>query len=140
VAVAAGVDMASGTVDAISKTLKTIPDVLPDSMTLNPTITPVLDLSGVKKDAGQLNNMLTGGKISMGTSVVSARNAGTGFQDNVDSVNAGTTVTGNANTIFNQYNNSPKALSSAELYRQTRNQLSATKSQLPTTQKGVVVV
>lgn len=33
---------------------------------------------------------------------------------------------------FNQYNNSPKALSNAEIYRRTKNQLSVAKGALTT--------
>jgi hypothetical protein len=46
-------------------------------------------------------------------------------------VSAAATVSKTVN--YNQYNNSPKSLSAAEIYRQTNNQLSRTKKILEDT-------
>jgi hypothetical protein len=49
-------------------------------------------------------------------------------QQNADA--AGTTPAQETNVTFNQYNNSPKALSDIDIYRQTNNQISKAKGVL----------
>jgi hypothetical protein len=101
-----------------------------DHVNLNPVITPVLDLTNVKSSAAQLGGMLSITPIRV---TASASAAARGFQDNLDAQTMipadGTTPAGD--TIYNQYNNSPAALSTADIYRQTKNQLSAKKGELP---------
>lgn len=125
-------DVADKTLNSLGKSMAKVSDILPDTVDLNPVITPVLDLTGVQKDAGRLGTMLSPGVISLDASIASARNAGIGFQTSQDARNTGPGgVVKAGDTIYNQNNYSPKALSSAEIYRQTKNQLSATKGALP---------
>ncbi len=88
-------------------------DSIGDGEDWNPVIKPVLDLSGVNPGLKNLNAIVS----------TKAQNAADEAIQN-----------GSANTAqniwsptFNQYNNSPKALSRTEIYRQTKNQFSALK-------------
>jgi len=88
-------------------------------------------LSGVRKDASQIGSIVGGGVISPTTSNTSARNARAGFNQN-NTANGGPNGSPRVgNVTYVQNNNSPKALSEAEIYRQTNNQLSKTKGALP---------
>lgn len=78
-----------------------------------PVITPVLDMSGVEPGLRNLN-AIAGYRAPKVAEMNTRMDAG----DNADSP---------SNITFNQYNNSPKALSRLEIYRQTRNQLSMMK-------------
>ena len=79
----------------------------------NLVITPILDLSQVQNGANRLSGLLAQ------NSMISANAINNGFSQNGGVVGGG--------IVFNQYNNSPKALSQIDIYRQTRNQLSAAK-------------
>lgn len=87
----------------------------------NPKITPVVDLSNVHKSASTIPKIFTGvgGSFALAADV-SATVGGT--KSKTASLGAAT-----SSTTFNQYNNSPKALSAVEIYRQTSNQLSVVK-------------
>ena len=58
---------------------------------------------------------------SLPSSAVKITEAISKLSDKIDTLDAGSTT-------FNQYNTSPKALSTADIYRQTRNQISMAKS------------
>jgi hypothetical protein len=67
-------------------------------------------------------------KIDLQSSTTSAQQASSGFQANRDPADQTDPANQAPGTVqFNQYNNSPKALSSAEIYRQTKNVLSKAK-------------
>lgn len=89
---------------------------------LNPTITPVIDLSGAKKGFDDISTMAAALSpiVSTAAAFASAPNNVTGSGQL-----AGTTIN------FNQTNTSPKALDAATIYRQTKNQLSQAKGALP---------
>jgi hypothetical protein len=70
--------------------------------------------------------------VTVGASYSSANSAAVGYESNQDAAAdaaAGSVV--NNNLTYTQNNNSPKALSSAEIYRQTNNQLSTIQEALP---------
>lgn len=111
--------------DALAKTV----EMAQDMVDLNPTITPVIDLTGAKKGFDDLAAMAAAGLAP----VTSAQAAGT-IMDLTKASAAGegsTIVAGGTNITFNQTNTSPVALSSAEIYRQTKNSLSRVKGALP---------
>lgn len=98
---------------------------------LRPQITPVLDLSSVAKEAGKLGAMLGTEPLNVSGSYAVAANMARVM--NAQNGSDSTTVANDSNVqnvVFNQYNNSPKELSSAEIYRQTRNQISRAKEAL----------
>jgi len=82
----------------------------------DPVITPVLDLSKVQAGVRTLNNTISANQA------VGARASFNNLQNGQ--------LSGNGNIIFNQVNNSPKALSRIEIYRDTRNLFAQAKGAL----------
>lgn len=131
--IAAATTMATDTVDALSKGFGNTKDIWNNAFGENadPTIRPVLDLSQVEEQAGRLDEILpkeeiTGTLATTATAQLAgrvARSTPTRTDGNAisETYNQGTSL------VFNQYNNSPKALSEAEIYRQTRNQIEQVK-------------
>jgi len=118
--------------DALGQTLSGVSDLMSSGIDLNPTITPVLDLSSIKKNSSQIGSLLAVKPISIDSSLASAKAASADISSNQDDLGtASDTPEGSGNTIYNQYNSSPKALSEVEIYRQTKNQLSVAKGALP---------
>lgn len=96
----------------------------------NPVITPVFDLSQLKAGASAINGMLSTPKLE----VDGMRGMATATRDDIqhsddDRMEA---YSNQAPIQFTQINNSPKALSNAEIYRRTKNQLSVAKGALTT--------
>jgi len=129
-AVSATKNMGEQITDALSNTLSNVGRELDGDVDLNPRITPVLDLSKVQKDSNLIDGMFAGKTINLDTSIAQASMLSS-------SVKAGEGVLGQAsapsgtNINLTQYNNSPKAISPAETYRQTKNALSVAKGALP---------
>lgn len=128
IAVNSTVGMGEEMIDSMSKTLDGLSKVIGSDLgEFNPTITPVLDLSKVKKDASEISNLLDLPDFKVGTTFTQAKDASVGFdlnripRDDDGNDGSGDTV------IYNQINNSPKALSAVEIYRQTGNLISRTK-------------
>lgn len=121
------------TVEAMRKSISDMHDILAVETDMNPTIAPVLDLTEFRKGAAQIGSELSDKHISIDDAYAKAKYASFGYQSNqaakleslLPSVSQPT-----AEITYNQYNQSPKALSSAEIYRQTKNQLSVTKGAL----------
>jgi tape measure domain-containing protein len=120
-------------IESLKNTLTGISGLVNDNVNLNPVITPVLDLTDVKKSAATLGNAFGNTPVRITASVSSANAAANGFQDNLDNRPGGPDDGQAPMTELNytQINNSPKALSTADIYRQTKNQLSAKKGELP---------
>jgi hypothetical protein len=105
--------------------------MVPDMVDLQPTITPVLDVSQLRNSATGLDSIFGSRSLSVGASVTSASLAASA----INKVQEGYTGTGSDSEVssaitFVQNNLSPKALSEAEIYRQTNNQLSKLKGAL----------
>lgn len=115
---------------SMKKTISGVSNEINDSMDLSPTIRPVLDLSSVRRNAALLDTMLTPKAIDVNTAYIAARQVSDIQRANEDS-RIETDTSGGDTFNYNQYNTSPKALSSAEIYRQTKNQLSTAKGGLP---------
>ena len=112
------IDSMSKTLDGLSRALGT------DLMDFNPTITPVLDLSRVQKDAGTIEDLLNMPKFDVTGSYGSAKSAGSGFEANRTDDGEPANETQAPTYKFEQNNYSPKALSEVEIYRQTNNLIS----------------
>lgn len=117
------------TIDTFRKSLSGLSDALVSDMDTDPTIRPILDLSALKKDASQIGSILGTSDITATASYSSAKDAAQNYRRPGDAsgdngANAGQTIE------FKQYNSSPKALSEAEIYRNTKNQISAAKGAL----------
>lgn len=119
--------MGDAAVDSMKKTILGLGDLIAADVDMNPVIAPVLDLSNIKRDASQLGSLL-GAPISIDGSMV--RDASGGFNANQEALAALLAAEGPAPIQFTQINNSPKALSSAEIYRLTNNQISVAKGAL----------
>ena len=89
-----------------------------------PTIRPVLDLSDVESKSRTLSAMFSTSQAMGISASMSNRNRVDESQNGNDNAKSGNTYE------FNQYNYSPKALSPADIYRQTKNQFAAMKGEL----------
>ena len=123
----ASANMGKTAILSMTKTLSTLSDALPNTKDLQPVISPVLDLTAVKQGASQIPDMFKGDPISV--EAAASRIASIYQNDYLNTPNAtnnySTPPTRNGPPItFIQNNNSPTALSSADIYRQTKNQLS----------------
>jgi tape measure domain-containing protein len=115
--------------ESLRASLSHVPDILSE-IDAQPTIRPVLDLSDVRKGAAFLNGMMPGShRISVGAAYSNAKEASAGYKANQDAFSTGF-VAHHTEVNYTQNNTSPKALSSAEIYRQTSNQLSKAKGAL----------
>lgn len=102
----------------------------------NPKITPVIDLSEIRRGAQELNNTMSDRQLMFDSSFSKAKDASFRYQVNREALAAASEkseVVAGTKLEYNQYNTSPKALSEAEIYRQTKNQLSTLKGALNAT-------
>lgn len=122
-------NLGSAMVDSMGKTLAGLSKALgTDLIDFDPTITPVLDLTQVKKDASTIDDLLKLPAFDVSTTRSSASDAGSGFESNrSDEGENGSGGTSGNTTVFNQTNNSPKTLDPIEIYRQTKNLISQTR-------------
>ena len=113
--------LADASYKGVSETIKKVAAYVESGIDdAQPTIRPVLDLTDVSDGFNSLNAMFSR-RQAVG---ISARmNDATLTGDTGESL----TGTSGGNWTFIQNNNSPKALSTAEIYRQTRNQFSRVK-------------
>lgn len=116
-------------IESLRSSMSGISDILTTDADFTLIIRPVLDLTDVKKDANQIGSMLTPAPLKLDTSSAKARDASAGYSANRAAQQA---VSESSTTSFEytQINNSPKALPRAEIYRQTKNQLSTVKGAL----------
>lgn len=122
-------------VDGLNKSITGINDTIVGNIDMNPTIRPVLDLSAIKKDSTVLDSLLTPSSMTVGTSYNQASSIAsdkTATQQADTAVQQDSQTTGSTNISFIQNNTSPIALTVAELYRQTKNQISIAKGNLAT--------
>ena len=118
--------VADAALTSVGLVLKNLPAILSDDMELAPRITPVLDLTGVSKEAQSLNTMLTLRPIQAGGMIVDSKDvtlAGqfkSGNYSGTPKDDTAKTTSGGGST-FNQYIYSPKSVSRTDIYRQTKN-------------------
>lgn len=97
----------------------------------NPTITPVLDLSKIQEGAGGIAGLLGIGSISPGVSTQTAAVISSSVTDaSSAAATTATDITGSGDVVFNQTINSPAALSTNDIYRNTKSQLTLAKEEL----------
>lgn len=123
-------------ISTLSKSLSGMSKLATANMDIRPTITPVLDLTSVKKDALTIGGLLAPQPLSVDAAynkalAVAAGSMTDGSAAAKAAVDAKTNPTATAPQVtYIQNNNSPAALSAAEIYRQTKNQLSTVKGVL----------
>lgn len=129
---AAGGELGGSVLDGADKAIKTISQVVEDGFDVDPVVYPTVDLTGVEESVADINRMFNNAiKISTEKAESAAmsirqskefKSAGS-MSDTQNDRESSENKTGNTYQ-FIQTNNSPKALSRIEIYRQTRNQFS----------------
>lgn len=109
------------------KSFEQISTAFADLVNIDPTITPVLDLTYLNRDAKTINGLL-GSTVGLdfGYSTARSISAETSINSNVPS----TTTTGTNTVTFEQNIYSPTALTTNDIYRNTRNQISLAREEL----------
>ena len=122
-------DSTTGLIDTAKASLDKSSSLLDGIMDTDPVITPVLDLSGVKKEADKLPELTRVPPIMAATSLGQA--AAISEDQRSAAVAAAADIRMIPPTVptvkFEQNNYSPESLSDVEIYRQTNNQLSQAK-------------
>lgn len=96
----------------------------------NPTITPVLDLSNIQRDAKAINGLLGVSAVGAEVSFNQARVISTATSARSNDSDLVTANTGPSEVKFEQNIYSPTALSTNDIYRQTRSQIALAKLEL----------
>jgi tape measure domain-containing protein len=106
--------------------LSSISDTVSGEIQLDPVITPVLDLSNVEANAAKLNALVGPNGLSAGVSLDRATTIrlASGTDEAVSGESPAIKVE------LTQNNNSPKALSTAEIYRNTKNLVSIAQQKI----------
>ena len=107
-------DVGTGAVSSMKKSFNGISAIIDGNMDLNPVITPTLDLTNVTNGVKEISTMFANRQLAVSGDI---------------GQNGGNELTGTTYQ-FTQNNYSPKALSRAEIYRQTRNQFAKLKAGL----------
>jgi tape measure domain-containing protein len=117
-------------VDALKESLSGLSDAVNSDVDLTPTIAPVLDLDAFRKDAAGINDILAPSAIAPSTSTTVANDISNDTARRALLLKEQALAATGTTVEFTQNNTSPVALSTAEIYRQTRNQLSIVKGAL----------
>jgi len=123
--------ISKGSLAVMKNAVKNLAYIVPDKINVNPVISPILDLTSVKKDSAKLGDMLMPPPLDVSTTSSTAAKISGGYTGK--SVPESVTIdTGKANNdkapiTYVQNINSPKAVSAADIYRQTKNQLSSVR-------------
>lgn len=128
----AAVDMGDNVLTSMSKTISGLGDMIAGDVDMNPVISPVLDLSEVRKSAAGIATLLEATPLDVGASYFGAANASAEYRSNQAVAEADAAAQEAENIMFVQNNYSPKAISPAETFRNTRSQLSLAKEALKT--------
>ena len=129
-------DMVSDSSEKVAqKAISTLNDMLAtssidDMFDASPTITPVLDLSAISKQAGSIDSMLS---RSIAPSEAELREIDRRFRQNESgsrTAEKDTSGPKSVNIEYNQTLNSPTSLSRYDIYRQTSNQLKLLRQEL----------
>jgi tape measure domain-containing protein len=119
----------SDAADALTKSLANVSDRVQNGINTDITITPVLDLTQVQKDASKIQDLSNVVPITAAASYgqASAISEETQARSDAAQASGGDTI---IDLKLEQNNTSPKALDDIEIYRQTKNQLSQVKGAL----------
>lgn len=106
-----------------------IVSTLESDMDFNPVITPVLDLTDIRKNMPEVESLMGDVSVPAGRSYNQASSISEGISDAEVYANQQAGDPG-VNLTFNQTNTSPESLSEVEIYRKTNNLLSQAKGAL----------
>ena len=115
-------------IEALKSTMSGLNDEVNSNLNLQPVITPVIDLTEVRKGFTQVNTLSKSQLIAATASTTSA--ASISAASAAAQAQAGIPGAGGTTLLFNQYNTSPEALSAIDIYRRTKNQISIAKGVL----------
>lgn len=121
-----GKDMGESFIFGANSSISKISESINNELNLDPVIRPVVDLNDVIHSADQISTMFNDAvKLNMANAEITADTMSLRGRGSFDGEiqNQGELV-GETNYNFYQYNNSPKALSRIDIYRQTNNQFS----------------
>lgn len=122
--------VAESALETLKKNLKDLSNLVSDNVDMVPVVRPVLDITDLKRDVNKVDSLFKASPLRTNVSFSGAVDASNGQKNNqFDPDDPSDPRTGMV--TFNQYNTSPKALSTADIYRQTKNQLSQAKGALP---------
>lgn len=116
--------------NALKKTMADINDVVASDIK-TPVIRPVLDISNVREQARKMGRLYRGKPIQLDGVYSKTNETAAEFEDGRYDPDTPDGFEGRTNFTYIQNNNSPKALSTAEVYRQTNNQLATVRGALP---------
>lgn len=112
-------------VDSLKESVAGMSDAMTGDMDMTPKIAPVLDLDQFRKDANKIGDILAPTPLQASVTAQNADAANSALEASKAATDASTALQATGTTVeLVQNNYSPKALSSAEIYRQTKNQIS----------------
>lgn len=120
--------MGSNTLMAIKKSMVDAGNVMSLSMDNSPTIRPVLDLSGIKKDAGLISGLVGSQSLTVDSATSKANDISAKYGEYQRILSESGRPTTEVNLVQNNY--SPKPLPATEIYRNSKNQMSILKGEL----------
>lgn len=112
-------DLTEAMTRTVSGAMKALSEM--DGIDHSPTIRPVLDLSNVQSGARTIRSLFTDDILTQAGEIAATEIGG----DDADA-----TTAGDGSVVFNQTINAPEQLSTADIYRQTRNQIQIAKEEL----------
>lgn len=126
----ASTNMGKRLANSLSKAVESAASVTNDIVDLNPSIRPVLDLSDIRKGAAEINNIGNKG-VAIGMSDLKVAKAISAAKASIDSSKS-QDDSGPSTTTFVQNNYSPEALTTEDIYRNTKSQIAMKKGELDT--------
>lgn len=115
-------DLGENAIVGFSNVVNRISDVIDSDMDITPTITPVIDMTDIERGSNDIKRLFGDDGFSPSVSVSKAKSISVDKAPHINS-DGGSTNDSVKEITFIQHNNSPKALSPIEIYRQTNNQL-----------------
>jgi tape measure domain-containing protein len=121
--------LAQGAINSVKDALKKVPDILSGMDDFNPVITPVLDLSTIESDSKKLGSLIGSAAIVPDMTRSRARHISATAVLNPERVQE-PTYTGPKEVTFEQNIYAPEALSTNDIYRNTKSQIAVAKEEL----------
>lgn len=122
-------NVGSDVIGALKRAMLNVPKIISGDINTNPVVTPVLDLSQIKKSASQID-ALVGNRTQVGTVSYSQASSASTERFVAQTQSSAPAEAGSGEIKFVQNNYSPRALTPIEIYRNTKSQLSLAKEAL----------
>lgn len=120
-------EVAATALSTLRTSMRGLGDVISGEVNMKPVLTPILDLSQVRKDASTVGNMFDSQNLRPTVSVARATSISADRQAALQDAAARDEEARREAIQFVQNNYSPEALSTIDIYRQTRQQLELAK-------------